>query len=624
MSVAIKTLGPRRPSLATIELKLFFQRPVRVAGVIKHLFSGIYNVAMCYLYFYINPADQRAQQVYAPMLMCVITGSLAVLHFAGLFRTCVVGAMRSRFWDDDTWRPLARYISPTTQLLAMHLTGVLCQSYQAYHGSEYLVDHASAFAFVVVVALNCFVTPWFFLSKHRVVQSSIVPLIESVLGFFLSVLFQTYVFLVPSIYYSSSEAHQHDAKFNAQMSLVTRWIIASSPLDLVTKIVIQFSSYAALRKLVEATHVPVHMSPASPSVHSGRLVARQSSGEVSQHFQFQFRHNNTRVLYAVCTSVFGVVLVGLSGAANWPRSGCSNLCAFEFAPWGTRDCQCCYVEINCALLSHRANITIDSLLRPDQLGHRVYFIDIRRCPLPHGIPLDTLAPFQNIYGLYIAFSNMTQWSTDDLANTTTLALPDSLTALRISYSNLTAVPRLLASVPSHLIYLRLEGAPITTIPEMYVKAWATVPSISINEANLSKIPVGLLASTTLGWLELRGNRIAYVPPEWRPQVGFTLDLSANELMDGPWHIAQPGVTLELSSNPIASVSNALDETLLQKRTVVLDDTPFCASSSSSSPCQSKCARLCESKFIGNGNCDWSCYNAACAFDGGDCDSYGFT
>ncbi|KAF0700118.1 Aste57867_9349 [Aphanomyces stellatus] len=620
MPMAVKALGPRQPSMTTIALTLYFQRPVRLLGLIKHLFSALYYVAMCYLYFSITPADKRALQVYQPAAMCAIMGVFAVLHGFGLVRTCfVVRATRSRLWDRG-WKALTRCVAPTTLLLVLHFVGVLCQSYQAYRGSEYLVDPIPLFAFAFVVALNCAVTPWFFLSRHKVVQTSVVPLLESVLGFFLTVVFQIYVFLAPSIFYSSSSTHQYDAKFNTRMALVARWVIASSPLDLVTKVAIQLASYSALRKLIDATHMSTRLYPTTSSPRH-RHTSSLSSAAVARHFQFQFRQNRTRVLYAMGTSLYGIGLVSVSGVANWLRVDCPAVCAFAFAPWGTQTCQCCYIEINC-VLQESTGLDIDSFLRPEQVGSRVFFIDVRRCALPQGIPLATLAPFQNLYGLFVTFSNMTQWrATND--NT---VLPDSLTALRIRYSNLTAVPHLLASVPSNLIYLRLEGAPISTIPPTYVKAWATIPSISINEANLTDIPPGLLASTTLGWLELRGNHIRSLPPEWQPPVGFTADLSANALADGPWNAAtQPSVVFDLSSNPISTVASTVDLNLVEGRTIVLDDTPFCAASSSlaKSACQAKCARLCPTKLIGDGNCDWSCYNAACQFDGGDCYSYGF-
>ncbi|KAF0682303.1 Aste57867_25559 [Aphanomyces stellatus] len=141
----------------------------------------------------------------------------------------------------------------------------------------------------------------------------------------------------------------------------------------------------------------------------------------------------------------------------------------------------------------------------------------------------TLPPFQDLYALYISFSNMTGWSSD---SNSAITLPDSLTSLRIRYSNLTSVPTLLARVPPNLVYLRLEGAPITTFPDAYIHAWANVPSIILND-NLTEIQALATRTATLEWLELGGNGIRSIPTQCSKQVDYLqyLDLSANALTE---------------------------------------------------------------------------------------------
>ncbi|KAF0696187.1 Aste57867_13047 [Aphanomyces stellatus] len=239
--------------------------------------------------------------------------------------------------------------------------------------------------------------------------------------------------------------------------------------------------------------------------------------------------------------------------------------------------------------------------------------------------METLASFQRLYGIYISFCNMIEWSPD--ANST-VGLPASLTALRLRYTNLTAVPTVLAVVPPNLVYLRLESMPISTIPNIYFKAWANISSISLNDINLTQIPDALANSSTLEWLERKGNSITSVPLDWQPRLDLlqTVDLSGNALEEGPWHLAKTGLVLDLSSNPIATVPSVVDIDLLKKRYVILDDSPYCSASPPviQEACKPKCAHLCETARIGDANCDWPCYVEACQFDGGDCDSYGLS
>ncbi|KAF0696448.1 Aste57867_12799 [Aphanomyces stellatus] len=608
MAPAVHPVGAQRPQQANnddaVQLKLLFRRPVRLLAVSKHLLSGIYYLIMSYLYATLSASNEKASQAFAPTAMVAVMGLFVGLHIFGLLRSCQGQAPRSRLWSRHSWPVYC--LSTSTRLMIFHFLDVLCQSYQAFRVSEYLVDRTSAFSFAFFVSLNCLITPWFLVSKHIVVQESVVPLIQSLLGFVLSTLFQAYVVLVPVVYYTLSVSHQYDDKLNTRIVLLSRWILVTSTLDFVTKVIIQFSSYVALRQLVESINVPL------------RSTSSQTT-PMAKYFQLEFNHNRNRLVYAVGMSFAGVALLGTSAAANWGRHRCPTTCVFELAPWWTSTCECAYVEINCVMQNTRGD-TIDSFLQPSQLGSRVFCIDIRQCALSTGIPVALFAPYQNLFGLYISFSNMTQWLPD--SNST--PFPDSLAAFRIYYSNLTAIPEVLAMIPPNLVYLRLEGAAITTIPDEYFKAWAGVTTLALNDMQLMEIPDALAANlATLEWLELRSNSITSTPVQWLAQHNqlTTVDVSGNSIRDGPWHLAKPGIVLALSSNPIATVPSYVDATLLAKRSILLDDTLYCKTNPSDA-CQSICARMCETKWIGNGKCDWSCFTSACQFDDGDCNSLG--
>ncbi|KAF0683074.1 Aste57867_24854 [Aphanomyces stellatus] len=615
----VKVEQCRRPSIATVELTRYFHRPIRILAFVKHLTSSLCFAIMSILYFTMRQGDIRALQAYAPTFMGLVMTGFATLHLYGLVSTCRLGTKDRPYFVSRLLSqfglllPLSK-MTPSSQIILFHLVDVVCQSYQAYRVAEYLVDRTSAFSFVCFVSLNCFITPWFFLSNHEFVQLSIVPFIQSLLGFILSTVFQFYLALGPALFYSLSQSHQNDTKLNMHLVLVSRWLLISLPQDFVTKVVIQLSSYTSLRQMVYAIRIPVVVAS-----------QRSSTSRVSEYFQVECHpFHRRRIVYAVCASIWGCILIINSALANWHRESCPAVCIFQFAPWWSPTCQCAYVEINCALFNTSAMHSIDNYLLPSLLGTRVSTIAIQRCALSNGIPLATLAPFQRLYGLYVLFSNITQWPNND-PNIT--SLPDSLGSIRLRYSNLTAVPAILATVPANLIYLRLEGAPISTIPDIYFKAWTNVASISLNELQLTDIPMALTArSRPLEWLELRGNRIRRIPSAWQPDLSHLeiLDLSTNLLEDGPWHLVKSSVTLELSSNPIPSVPSSLDPTLLKKRTIVLDETPYCSSPTAIlDSCRPKCSPLCQTEMIGDGKCDWPCFSALCEYDGGDCDLLGF-
>ncbi|KAF0701009.1 Aste57867_8455 [Aphanomyces stellatus] len=610
-----RELGPRSPSLATLELKIVLFRPVLGLAMVKHIVSCIYFTLMCFLYATTSPADLRAIEAYAPNALGVFMGCFAALHGYGLTRTCRIHASRSKLWT-NRWHSLDRFLSPSSQLTLFHLINVACQSYQAYHASHYLVDSVNAIGFVVVVALNCIVTPWFLHSKHKVVRHSVVPLVDSFFGFFLSTLFPSYVLAYPAMCYNVGASHTQGNDFTTRLILASRCFLVTSPLDLVTKTVIQFSSFASLRKLVEFTHVPKVVRKIDPRITSSR------TSSLIEHFQLEFHHKRLHFAYTLGAAMWGIYILAVSTTATlYARHTCPDTCVLAFAPWWTSTCQCAFFVLNCALKNVTGD-SIDSFLQPDALGRMLFFMDIRRCALPRGIPLATLAPFQRLYGLHVLYSNMSEWSP---LNTSATTLPDSLADITIRYSNLTAVPVVLTTTPACLQYLTLEGATISEIPDSFFKAWVNVSQLVLNAINLTTIPLALTGMVNVQFLQLKGNNLTSIPPTWHPTLPRLelLDLSANAFTDAPWSVAQDGmVTLELSSNPIASIPASVDAQLITKANIVLDDTPYCATPGAA-PCLPKCSSMCQVKLIGDGRCDWPCLSAACGYDDGDCDSYGF-
>ncbi|KAF0701008.1 Aste57867_8454 [Aphanomyces stellatus] len=619
-------------SLTTIQLTHALRKPTHVVAITKHAISALYFATMCVLYFTTLPQDLRALHAYVPQVVGVVNGCFALLHGHGLFRTWCCRRRRRR----HTHRRRRRWIScsslsrvsPFVRLALPHWINVGCQTYQAYCMSRFLVDRTSAFGFASLVAFNCLVTPWFLFARHKIVRETLVLLLNSFLGFFLSTVFPILVFVrYAVVLVLVNKNYRNDLPFSTVVLMAGQYVVVSSPLDFATKTILQVTSYHALTDLVETLDV----GAMAPALHPVGLVSPATTIEswsLSEHFTLELR-GAARLVYVGCMCGWGLVVLAVAGVATYHRAPCPDTCLLQVAPWFDTSCQCAHVELNCATRNISSD-SIESYLDATQLGQSMFVFDIRRCGLPRGIRLATLAPYTRLFGLHIAFTNMSSWPLDD----TSFGLPPSLTSFQIRYSNLTAIPDVLATaLPPNLVFLHIESAPITAIPEFIFADWGHVSSLCLNDLLLTTASVAIATMTSLTTLELRGNRLATLSPAWQARVATqltslkSLDLSANDLVDGPWQLVKSTLTLDLSSNPIADIPISLDNTLLTKRKIVLDDTPICKgtspSSMPSSSCQTKCNRLCETNMIGNFRCDWECYSAACRFDGGDCFGYGF-
>ncbi|KAF0684354.1 Aste57867_23667 [Aphanomyces stellatus] len=644
--------GARKQSLRTTQLALVFHRPILALAIVKHLICGLYFAMSAAMYLIANPVDLRAGQAYMPNVCIVILVAFALLHVDGILR-----ALRRDDAGRDTsssvrgptmlsMRPPWTMPPPSTQLLVCHVLDVLCQSFQAYRMSFYLVHRVQALVFVSVVSCYCLVTPWFLFAKHAFVRKTLVVVVDSYLGFFVSTVFPLYVFFVELLLMTLVDPNrQNDVRLVTVNLLVTRYFMVSSTLDLVTKFVIQFSSYWALRRMVNSMHtaalrrhikphVVVHVtqpstvavSPLSshrtllaPGTSTAVVVARR---ELAENFRLTFHTRRTLLVYVACNLVWGVALLTSAFVATYARGPCPDTCVYATAPWFDLTCHCVHVELNCAARGI-AGTTVDALLDPHALGPSLFNIQIRRCALPHGVPPALLTPFQSLYGIFLEFTNMTDWPSDPHN-----PLPDTVTAIEVRVSNLTAVPDVLMHVPASLVYLLLEDAPISTIPDAYFVAWANVSSLSLSYLELTNVSDAIAVMTNLVRLKLRGNRIQEVPSAWQARVVSqmpwlaTIDLSANGIASGPWALVKPSVALELSSNLIVTVPSSVNPGWLTSRLVILDDNPYCNATTTTLLCRSKCAHGCETVMIGDFRCDYACFNAACEFDGGDCASYG--
>ncbi|CAK4713620.1 unnamed protein product [Aphanomyces euteiches] len=649
----------RQESSLTIQLRHVLLPPTFVVVRLKHIVCAFYFGLLGSLYVTVDATQLRTTDAYAPRLVGALTLAFALLHLHGLVLTWrphdtrLFGSLFSCRWK---WR------SPI---------------YQAYNMSFYLVDTRVSFVFAFVLSLFCLLSPWLVLSKNPFLRRSLLLLVDSYFGFFLSTGFPFLLLLVYTIRIVFLDRNlQNDLPTVKKTLLFHKYIVTSSPMDLVTKIIIQLSSYTSVRRLFVTMRIARKGSPSPPkaplssppsppfipwtplrnsvdrplkltstsfsplfpsnrrfastpaSVDFSILASFQSQGGlrlVSQTFGISFHKKRRHLIsYLAVNLIIGTTLLSSAVVATWWRRPCPSSCLLSVAPWFDLACHCVHVDLNCALSPLVDGDTIESLLDPDEIGADLFMLHVKRCRLLDGISLKTLQPFQNIYGIAIYFSNMTQWNLDN-----ELTLPDSLRLLHIRGSNLTQIPDVLRRVSVNLLFLRLESSPIQDLPDSFPAAWTSVSILALSDLELTNVSMAIPQSLpNLVMLELRGNRIKEISTEWQIQAmsGLSrlifLDLSANALQDGPWMLAQADRFLDLSSNLIASVPSTVPTSLLTSRSIILDDNPLCSTTTGArgaASCQPKCAPQCQSFLVGNHRFEWVCYSAACSFDGGDCD-----
>ncbi|ETW00297.1 hypothetical protein H310_07670 [Aphanomyces invadans] len=560
-------------------------------------------------------------------------GALAAMHayeLARMYRRayCVASSVRRRVSVGPP-SPLNGYLTPAAQLGVFHSIDVVCQSYQAYRMSYYLVDRRYAFTFATVVSAYCFITPWFLFAKHAVARRSLVLLLNNCFGFVLNSVFPIAVFMFQALQLVILDRKlQNDDKFVTVSLLVGRYLMVTSPTDLISKIVMQCSSCVSIRRLVQpvtryqslANDPAVGPSPPPVAVHAGTTTKPSFDS-----FHLQFRQRRSLVVFLCLNLIWGAAMMACAAAATFFRSECPDYCVLDTSPWFDLTCSCVYVEVNCAIRGI-PGATIDEFIEPTTIGTSLFALDVRRCDLPHGIPIAALQPFHSLFGVFLYMTNLSVWPADP----TGLLWPPTLAALHVRGSHLHEIPEAFAVLPPQIVYFRLEGGNISTIPEAIFQAWANLSSLALSNLQLTDLPPRLGMFTGLMSLELRGNLFSSVPflasdmdaMPWRQSV----DLSANNIGHIPLSLATAWekVALQLSSNPIATVPDAFDRRRLNAREVIMDDTPFCASRPVAAYCLPKCARQCDNNLLGNYRCDEVCYSQACSWDKGDCAAYGLS
>ncbi|RHY23566.1 hypothetical protein DYB32_009137, partial [Aphanomyces invadans] len=256
--------SPRQPSATSVYLTTLFKGPTIVLAIARHGLSGLFYAAVYAVYKLANQKDLRSVQAFAPVVVGPIMGALALLHIYGLAWTVLLVRCRTTprrkasFIPTVFVSPLKVHLSQPAQLIIFHSIDVVCQSYQAYRMSYYLVDRRYAITFAMVVSAYCLITPWFLFAKHAVARRSLVLLLNNCLGLVLNSIFPIFLFLIQALkLVILDRKFQNDDKFVTVSLLVGRYLMVTSPTDLISKIVMQCLSCLSIRRLVQSVTNPM-------------------------------------------------------------------------------------------------------------------------------------------------------------------------------------------------------------------------------------------------------------------------------------------------------------------------------------------------------------------------------
>ncbi|KAG9411362.1 hypothetical protein AC1031_016998 [Aphanomyces cochlioides] len=252
-------------------------------------------------------------------------------------------------------------------------------------------------------------------------------------------------------------------------------------------------------------------------------------------------------------------------------------------------CQCMLVHVNCVKTNSQ---DVVSALQSNQLGSNLFGILISQCDLVDGIPTDTLAQFP---ALNIQFTKTSSWNG---------RLPNTTMFFTAAYNAFPAIPDILQhDIPPSLVILRFAHQPMSTQLEI-PPVWKVAGRLDGSNVSLSINLTGFGVVT----LVVSSNNLTRLPPSIPLTTSIrSLDLSNNAIHDVPWAMIGSGTSVLHCGNALHDVDH---RDLLQVYPTSL--VKYCAPT---------CAPQCFPYMVGNCNCDLACYNAACGYDGGDCQAF---
>ncbi|KDO23257.1 hypothetical protein SPRG_11187 [Saprolegnia parasitica CBS 223.65] len=491
-------------------LKECLQCPILCFCLLKHVLSTIFFCVMSISLLTLTPNEAATLQIYSPSATTVYDLVSAVGHgyaiveliYQYLWRLEPKTQARPR---SGLWRQcLNRIQQSRTATCWCQLLEISAQSYQAWSLS-YMVSSMPVVAlYTACIALNAILSPWLLCSRIAYVHRTLRLFINGVFGFTLNTGFPL-IELVPRLLKRrlTPRAHisqlRNDPLWITTIVLYTRGFNATTGVGLIVKIVSTLLNFWTLRLLVSSIwgnpkRKPVsfklgpRLSQVIPSPGIGppeqEVSLRRNSRIVSlaqlpQARYWNFRISGTSKVLCTIMGAWGALLFAATGLliAQPPSALCPSDCLLHVTPLFHLSCDCVYYRHVC---EKNASSNLTALMSPSRLGDDLFFLEIVHCALPNGLPPALLLPFESLLAVRILHSNMTAY------DVSARFLPTSLVYLEIRYSQLTQVPAIVATaLPPNLMYLALDGNAIKHVPRETLAAWRPLTSLHMSETNIA-------------------------------------------------------------------------------------------------------------------------------------------
>ncbi|KAF0701645.1 Aste57867_7926 [Aphanomyces stellatus] len=566
-------------------------------ALLKHTICALYLVAQVLIFHKLDRAQTQSAHAYALPQVTLVYILLAATHGASILHAlCRTPGLRrasTQCLDPKNRRVFAWLLKWATHkraLAAYNIIELGCQTFEAFELATKLVDHTLVAIFVVVVAVHALVAPWVLCVYHPTPRLILLNWFSSLLSFHLSCIVHIVGFIVPILRYLLIDTTANrDPLWLTRNVLYARYNFVTSPLDFAAKTILQLGSLISIWRLMA-------------SIDLANVLLRHGHRLSTFNITSNLSLPRTLRLYWLMSTLWGLVLVVSLVHALYGRQSCPATCVAYANPLWTTHCQCMFVHVNCHDLGHD---DVDAALQVSQIGSGVFALLVSRCNLTNGIDNTTLNQFESLYYIGIKFTNMITW---------TGQLPPTIYYVVVEYGALTHVPDILRSnVGPFLTAVGLNNHPMTSlvIPDVWNYK---VLRLSLNNVSLRVVP-GNITSLGLNYLFLQQNQLTTLPSGMDQMTSLTyLDASANSFDHGPWLLLKPKTTLLLCDNPLAttdlpaSIDPGLWQTYLQ---------------ASNAACAPLCSLNCFPYLVGDHTCHLACFNAACNYDGGDCDVFGF-
>ncbi|KAF0693537.1 Aste57867_15518 [Aphanomyces stellatus] len=622
------------------------RRLLHVFVQLKHVLCAIYFATQTYIYLTMDPSILHRLGAFSPNATAACYAVVALLHVVFLVWGCCrrlpcAGHQSQHNRTSSTLSTMSflpslavprwvcwPQVSNDTALTALNAIELVSQSYQLVVIMAIVVDRWFVVAYASVVVLHSFVTPWLFVMRRRTHAPHLHVLLVSwtsgVFNVSLSCVLPLVALIVPTLdCLVFHPALFSDRLWIVRMTLLSRVVVPATPLDLITKLVMDTGSLVSLRRLASllATYDGAAVVPSPPSSPTSMSLAKTRTS-----FWHVVRRPTATNVFLFASAAWGLVLLVLCARVWLGGVACPSTCVARATRLVDLSCRCKYVHVNCHALGNES-MDVDAALAPSVVGTALFHLRVSRCDLPNGLANTTLAAQLEVDTILVEFTNMRRW--DDAM------LPPTTMTLQIRYSQLTAVPSILRSnVPPTLASLVIEASPIAALPADVANTWQAVQILSLPNASFTHMPDVIPQLGGLVYLVLSRNAVGpRLASEWQAQVQTRMPLlegiecSLCGLTDGPWTLATNAArVLFLTGNPISVLppSSIVPTSQWTNRVVVVDNTTYCDASPAAFCQPSMCASTCFTVFVGDGLCDLGCFNAACNFDESDCIALGLT